>query len=190
MAFSPFLKEALPTFTESQNGWGGKGPLGPSVPNPRSSRDTQSRVPMAMPKWLWKISKAEMPQPLWAICASAYSEHSFGYLVWWITWKISEHSWYEDPALSPTCEAEQPWKNDFQRPLPIFQIKKEQNLNQRLNTDGQESHTGKINGGYSRFPWLDCSSPDGLLLAHRFNVLCRQKKVISHFLNYLYWAWL
>ena len=36
--------------------------------NPCSSRDTQSSVPRAVSKWLWKISKEESPQPLCSLC--------------------------------------------------------------------------------------------------------------------------
>jgi len=56
---------------ETQHGLGRKGPLAPSGPTPCSSRNTQSQVPGTTCRWLLKISKEEIPQALWAACASA-----------------------------------------------------------------------------------------------------------------------
>ena len=47
-------------FTGAEVGGSSGGPL----VQPCSSRDTQSRVPKATSRWLWKLSKEESPQPL------------------------------------------------------------------------------------------------------------------------------
>jgi len=45
-----------------------EGSSGGHLAQPSSSRETPSRVPRTMSRWLWKISKEEIPQLLGSLC--------------------------------------------------------------------------------------------------------------------------
>lgn len=109
----PCLDNNPTNFTESQDGWSGKGPLEVISSNLCSSRDTQNGVPRATSRRLWEMSKEETPH-------SFSGQQPFSWALWRsleMSREVWKHCWFRanlhfEIPLSETPCTKELWNDD------------------------------------------------------------------------------
>jgi len=84
--------------TESQDGWGLYGPVGPSHPTSAPAEMPRGGMSRSTTRWLLDISREETPQPHWAACASTPSPTQY-----------RSASWYSDITFCAWAHCLQAW---------------------------------------------------------------------------------